>query len=196
VTIHPSVAYIPSFADRSRNPCQSSLARSRFTNIIALYFSSVSSKLESWFPKSIDNHIAQCDNNSVDFLQLGLLVAVVPGPDIGAKIAWVCRDLGRLRDAPGSGCTAPAGMGIGEPLAQLRAERSGGADGRVYHVGFTATVEHSATCRGAVTVGVPKSRSEWQPVDGGALYDSTAAFFAASAANCSPLAFRSHVALQ
>ena len=68
-------------------------------------------------------------------------------------------------------------MGIGTPTAQVRAERSGTdkvpGDGRVYHISFTATDEYGATCDGEVTVGVPHDKKD-TPVDGGALYDSTA----------------------
>lgn len=52
-------------------------------------------------------------------------------------------------------------------------------DGRVYHIGFTATDDYGASCSGEVKVGVPLSRAKRQPLDGGALYDSTAVFAAA-----------------
>jgi dipeptidyl aminopeptidase/acylaminoacyl peptidase len=77
-------------------------------------------------------------------------------------------------DAPGSGGTSPDAKGVGAATAAVRAERMGSGDGRVYHIGFTAADADGAVCRGEVTVGVPKSRGQWQPVDGGALYDATA----------------------
>jgi len=55
---------------------------------------------------------------------------------------------------------------------QLRAERSGNGNGRVYHVCFTVQdPEQDAT--GCVTVSVPKSKKTDVAGDGGSLYDST-----------------------
>jgi hypothetical protein len=80
-------------------------------------------------------------------------------------------------DTVGDGSFAPDGMGIGTPTAQVRAERSGTkkvpGDGRVYHISFTATDPYGETCEGEVIVGVPHDVKD-TPVDGGALYDSTA----------------------
>lgn len=75
-------------------------------------------------------------------------------------------------DAPGSGNTAPDGMGIGTSTAQVRAERVGGGNGRVYHIFFTATDGNGGSCSGEVLVGVPKSPNR-TAVDDGALFDST-----------------------
>jgi hypothetical protein len=55
---------------------------------------------------------------------------------------------------------------------ELRAERSGTGDGRVYHIYFTATDDSGGYYEGEVTVGVPHSVKK-AAVDGGALYDST-----------------------
>jgi hypothetical protein len=74
--------------------------------------------------------------------------------------------------APGSGNTQPDGRGVGTDTARVRAERVAFGNGRVYHIGFTATDPLGESCSGVVTVGVP--RLPWQtPVDDGALYDST-----------------------
>lgn len=74
----------------------------------------------------------------------------------------------------GDGDTAPDGAGIDTPTAQVRAERAGNGNGRVYHIGFTATDSSNNTCSGAVTVSVPKSQGKnGAAVDDGALYDST-----------------------
>mgnify|MGYP001813148072 FL=1 len=75
-------------------------------------------------------------------------------------------------DAPGSGNTAPDGRGIGTPSAEVRAERAGGGDGRVYHIGFTAEDGNGGACTGVVQVGVPHS-SGGVAADDGALFDST-----------------------
>jgi hypothetical protein len=61
---------------------------------------------------------------------------------------------------------------ISGDTVQLRAERSGNGNGRVYHVCFTVhDPEQDAT--GCVTVSVPKSKKTDVAGDGGSLYDST-----------------------
>ncbi len=68
----------------------------------------------------------------------------------------------------GDGDTSPDAV-LTSPLsnmAQVRAERSGLGDGRVYRVGFTATDTHGATCTGVATVGVPHDQgAQAVPVD-------------------------------
>lgn len=56
---------------------------------------------------------------------------------------------------------------------QLRAERAGGGDGRVYHVSFEATDDEGASCTATVTVCTPHDESGGTCVDGGPLHDST-----------------------
>jgi hypothetical protein len=86
-------------------------------------------------------------------------------------------------DTTGDGKFVPDGMGVGTATAAVRAERAGTAkvpgNGRVYHIGFTATDLYGAACSGEVLVGVPHNTGS-TPVDGGALYDSTALVAAAS----------------
>ena len=72
----------------------------------------------------------------------------------------------------GDGDTSPDGEGAGTSTASIRAERDGGANGRVYHIGFTADNGAGTTRSGEVLVSVPKSKSK-AAVDDGALYDST-----------------------
>ncbi|GMR19583.1 MAG: hypothetical protein BMS9Abin36_0178 [Gammaproteobacteria bacterium] len=73
----------------------------------------------------------------------------------------------------GDGDTSPDGFGIGAPIAQLRAERSGLGNGRVYQVSFTANDGKGGTCSGVVGVGVPHDQGQGsEPVDDGQLYDS------------------------
>ncbi len=68
------------------------------------------------------------------------------------------------------------GMGVGMTTAELRAERAGGGNGRVYHVFFTAVDPHGNSCAGEVLVGVPVHQgSGGEAVDDGPLYDSTGA---------------------
>jgi hypothetical protein len=75
-------------------------------------------------------------------------------------------------DGDDDGSTSPDGFGVGTSTAQVRAERSGAGDGRVYHIGFTATDEGGNTCSGSVAVEVPLSRARVAG-DGGPLFDST-----------------------
>ncbi len=77
------------------------------------------------------------------------------------------------QDEPvGKGNSAPDGKGVGAAVAELRAEKFGGGDGRVYHVSFTASDGHGGVCTGQVRVAVPHDQAR-PAVDGGPLYDST-----------------------
>jgi len=85
----------------------------------------------------------------------------------------------------GSGHTCQDGKGVGTSTALVRSERSGQSDGRVYHIGFTATDTKNQTCTGEVTVCVPHDQGEGQVhghakpsprgscIDEGPIYDST-----------------------
>jgi FG-GAP repeat len=75
-------------------------------------------------------------------------------------------------DGAGDGHTCPDGAGIGTSTAQVRAERSGNGNGRVYTIFFTASDGNGGTCQGSVTVCVPKSRNG-SCTNGGATFDST-----------------------
>ena len=70
----------------------------------------------------------------------------------------------------GSGDKSPDG--ILAPL-QLRVERSGQGNGRVYHVTFEATDGQGGACTATVAVCVPHDQSGTTCVDGGPRYDST-----------------------
>jgi len=74
----------------------------------------------------------------------------------------------------GDGNTSPDGKGVGASSAEVRAERQGSGNGRMYHISYTADDGTGGTCTGELLVGVPKSMGKkGGPVDGGALYDST-----------------------
>jgi len=93
----------------------------------------------------------------------------------------------------GDGDTGPDGFGVGTSTAQLRAERSGLENGRVYGIAFTATAEGGeeeeeieaefaaeavfqvqAVCEGFVVVGVQHDRKPGSvPIDDGQIFDST-----------------------
>jgi len=61
---------------------------------------------------------------------------------------------GISQDEPGA-----AFSGIGSSVAQVKAERGGKGDGRVYRILFEATEPSGASCAGEVTVCVPHDRS-------------------------------------
>ncbi len=73
----------------------------------------------------------------------------------------------------GSGDTCPDAFGVGTSTVQLRAERDGTADGRVYHLSFTATDAAGNSCTGVVTVCVPHDQSGRPCADEGPLFNST-----------------------
>jgi predicted extracellular nuclease len=77
-------------------------------------------------------------------------------------------------DAPGSGNTSPDGRGVGTSIAEVRAERAGGGNGRVYIIDFTADDQNGGTCTGYIEVGVPKSKGKkGGPIDDGSIHDSS-----------------------
>lgn len=80
-----------------------------------------------------------------------------------------------MQDEPvndnGEGNTSPDA--IVSPL-QVRAERSGNGNGRVYHMSFNASDGRGGTCSGAVTVCVPHDQQPGSTcMDEGPVYDST-----------------------
>jgi pimeloyl-ACP methyl ester carboxylesterase len=81
-----------------------------------------------------------------------------------------------MQDEPingtGDGDTCPDAFGLGTPFTQLRAERSGRGNGRVYNIYFTATDARGGTSHGTVKVGVPKGRGE-NSIDDGPTVDSS-----------------------
>lgn len=78
---------------------------------------------------------------------------------------------GVRQDEPLQG--AANALGIGTPIASVRADRSGKGDGRVYHLHFEARDAAGATCAGAVSVCVPHDRRPGATCgDGGALFNS------------------------
>ncbi|MGB3713069.1 MAG: myxococcus cysteine-rich repeat containing protein, partial [Candidatus Promineifilaceae bacterium] len=69
---------------------------------------------------------------------------------------------------------SPDGRGVGKPTAEVRAERDGKGNGRVYHIYFTADFGRGGTCSSEVLVGVPHDQGiKGDPVDDGPLHDST-----------------------
>ncbi|HLG29265.1 MAG TPA: hypothetical protein VI387_03565, partial [Candidatus Brocadiales bacterium] len=74
----------------------------------------------------------------------------------------------------GDGDTCPDGAGVGSSTAQVRAERSGHGNGRVYEISFKASDGKGGECTGSVTVCVPHDKRPGHVcVDDGQVYDST-----------------------
>lgn len=76
-------------------------------------------------------------------------------------------------DAPGSGNTAPDARIVSGNQVDLRAERVGGGNGRVYEIDVLVTDEaDGGTCTGTVAVTVPHDRSGRPAINDGATYSS------------------------
>jgi hypothetical protein len=74
----------------------------------------------------------------------------------------------------GDGNTAPDGAGVGARIAQVRAERSGNNNSRVYQISFIASDGQGGECSGIVQVCVPHDqRPGHECIDDGQNYDST-----------------------
>jgi streptogramin lyase len=96
------------------------------------------------------------------------------GKPVTIKIGSIFQD--EPTETNGDGKFTPDGKGVGTSTAEVRAERVGDpknpGDGRVYHIGFTATDGDGASCQGTVKVGVPHDQAS-KPIDGGPKHDST-----------------------
>ena len=75
----------------------------------------------------------------------------------------------------GSGGTAPDAVDRGAGLVDVRAERTGGGNGRIYNVVFAVTDDQGASCMGTLVVSVPPNNGAGSTaIDDGQIYDSTA----------------------
>ena len=70
---------------------------------------------------------------------------------------------------------APDATGVGEDMAQVRSERSGLGNGRVYEISFTASDGMGGECEGSVIVCVPHDQGgeDCECIDDGQIYDAT-----------------------
>ena len=93
------------------------------------------------------------------------------GDPVPIRIDRVMQD--EPADEYGAGNTCPDGGGVGTPTALIRAERSGGGNGRVYTIYFTATDGRGGNCQGSVQVSVPHDESGGAAIDDGPGYDSS-----------------------
>jgi len=73
----------------------------------------------------------------------------------------------------GDGDITPDGIGVGTSQPQVRAERAGGGNGRVYVISFRAEDGQGGSCTGSVKVTVPHDKGKGEAVDDGQSYDST-----------------------
>ena len=76
----------------------------------------------------------------------------------------------------GHGNNSPDGMGIGTDMAYVRAERAGNGNGRVYHIGFTASDGQDSCSSDLLRLPVvdhDQNGEEIDAIDEGPLYDST-----------------------
>jgi hypothetical protein len=127
-------------------------------------------------PKSLDCSTAQPDpaivwppNNK--FRPISIYNVGAPNSKVTIKITSIFQD-----EPVGKGSQSPDGKGLGKATTQVRAERDGAGNGRVYHISFTATDKQGGSCSGKVRVAVPHDQSnqvDLNAIDGGPLYDST-----------------------
>jgi hypothetical protein len=92
----------------------------------------------------------------------------VEGDALTVRATRVTQD----EDLTGDGSGNKSPDAILQPL-QVRVERSGQGDGRVYHITFEATDGQGGACTATVAVCVPHDQSGTTCVDGGPRYDST-----------------------
>lgn len=136
--------------------------------------------VEAFAAKLLLNRSPDCSNakpsSSTLWPPSGKLVSValqgVTDPDgdpVTLKITGI------RQDEPLSRNGEPDAIGLGAPIAQVRADRKGGGDGRVYHLSFEAQDDKGAACTGTVKVCVPHNQRPGAACgDGGPLFDSTA----------------------
>src|SRR5262245_15121880 len=98
----------------------------------------------------------------------------VVDPD-GDPVAVTTTGISQDEPVDGSGGTCSDAEGVGTDVALVRAARSGGGDGRVYHIAFQAVDPLGAACVGTVEVCVRHDNGHGGFCgDGGPLFDSTA----------------------
>jgi hypothetical protein len=112
-------------------------------------------------------------NHQLERIDLAAILQVAD-PD-GDPVTFAATSI--TQDEPvlgnGSGATAPDGTGLGSGVIEVRSERDGAGNGRVYEVGFTASDGAGGSCSGSFRVAVPHDRNGAPAVDDGQLFDST-----------------------
>ncbi|MGH4000332.1 MAG: hypothetical protein ACRDTJ_23055, partial [Pseudonocardiaceae bacterium] len=97
--------------------------------------------------------------------------AAVIDPE-GDEVALVVESITQDEPVGTWGARTPDGSGIGTNVAQVRAERLGGGNGRVYQVNYKATDGGGMSCTGFLRVGVPHDKADSTAVDDGQQHDS------------------------
>jgi len=132
---------------------------------------------------STGNQPPECDNASpsrmllwppdTEFIAISILGITDPdGDPVTIVINGIHQDE-QVVETGSHNILAPDGTGTGSSTASIRAERRDKGNGRVYHIGFTATDPSGALCKGLVMVSVPRSQNGAPAVDDGASHDST-----------------------
>ena len=104
---------------------------------------------------------------------VGISILGVTDPDndpVTIRIDQIKQD--EPTNGTGDGDTCPDAAGIGTTMAQVRAERKGNGNGRVYTIYFTASDGSGGSASGNVKVKVPKNPNS-SPIDDGPTYLST-----------------------
>ena len=108
-------------------------------------------------------------NHKMKSIDITLDATDEDGDDLFFTILSVFQD--EPVDEKGDGKTSPDATIIDDNTVELRAERSGNENGRVYHITVEAS-DGELSCTGTIIVGVPHDKKD-TPVDDGPLYDST-----------------------
>jgi hypothetical protein len=92
------------------------------------------------------------------------------GDAVALQITGVTQD--EPVTGPGANNAPDAAIGSATSV-DLRAERDGSGDGRVYRIAFTGDDHRGGSCAGTAIVGVPHDESGDPATDSGGSYDST-----------------------
>jgi hypothetical protein len=97
------------------------------------------------------------------------------GDAVNVNITRITSDEPTASDKGSGGSQhTPDAQGINTDTAQLRVERSGQGNGRVYGINFVVSDPYGATCQGYVTVCVPQDQGKNKNcIDSGQKYDAT-----------------------
>jgi len=114
-------------------------------------------------------------NHSNRSLQQVFVTGIVDADDGAISLTIESIDQDEPVIGKGSGKTCPDAAGVGSDNAQIRVERSGRGDGRVYHIGVLATDEAGESCRASVQVCIPHDQSAKSCIDQGPVFSSTGA---------------------
>ena len=127
------------------------------------------------------NEAPDCDNASPsqallwppnhNLVPITIDVADSDGDSVTVTIDGIQQDEELDAKGNGDGNTSPDGV-IDNDTANVRAERNGTGDGRVYEISFTADDGNGGSCTGSVIVGVPHDKKD-TPIDSLVRIDST-----------------------